>query len=221
MSLTSKNSNMSMAIIGNETSIEENVYFFTNNETDLSTEQCNLSDNTQHLNTDQNTEIMLKISKVRSNVAYTKIKLTDGTHVLCKILNIKDKIINDVQFENEITNDKLTISNNELDITNGNINIIVMDESDDDSISNVPQQKTNNMVRPTPSNLIVVDGKKFYLCDYAGCERKYTSNTSLKVHLRTHLGIQPFKCNTCKSTFNTTYSLKTHERTHTGSRPYQ
>lgn len=193
--------------------IEGNIYFFTKDE--LNTNQFILSDGGQHLHMIENINDAINVTGTgHPNVLYTKIQLVDGTEVLCEI-NVDD-----------VQNSTLNIEDTVIDNDEVSQFVIIMDTEDkesDDSCStittHVGPKKTGQRI--APKNVIFVDGKKYYQCEYDGCDRKYTSNTSLKVHLRTHLGIQPYKCEICASTFNTTYTLKTHQRTHTGIRPYQ
>ena len=53
-----------------------------------------------------------------------------------------------------------------------------------------------------------------FKCPYTNCEKKYSSNIRLNVHIRTHTGIKPFKCNICNKSFNENGNLKAHMSRH-------
>uniref|UniRef100_A0A672REC7 C2H2-type domain-containing protein n=1 Tax=Sinocyclocheilus grahami TaxID=75366 RepID=A0A672REC7_SINGR len=46
------------------------------------------------------------------------------------------------------------------------------------------------------------------------CAKVFGSDSALQIHLRSHTGERPFKCNICAS------ALQIHERTHTGEKPF-
>ncbi|XP_028426300.1 zinc finger protein 37-like isoform X2 [Perca flavescens] len=52
------------------------------------------------------------------------------------------------------------------------------------------------------------------------CEKRFSSQSLLNVHLRHHSGERPFACSYCDKRFLTKPVLKSHVRIHTGERPY-
>lgn len=64
--------------------------------------------------------------------------------------------------------------------------------------------------------------KQQFICNVDGCQKTYTTQNHMKVHMRSHNGIKPFQClhEGCGKSFATNYSLKAHTRVHTGDRPY-
>ncbi|XP_039647843.1 zinc finger protein 37-like isoform X2 [Perca fluviatilis] len=52
------------------------------------------------------------------------------------------------------------------------------------------------------------------------CEKRFSSQSLLKAHLRRHSGERPFACSYCDKRFLTKSVLKYHVRIHTGERPY-
>ncbi|XP_072177288.1 uncharacterized protein [Diadema setosum] len=62
-------------------------------------------------------------------------------------------------------------------------------------------------------------GKKSYLCDL--CGKTFFQAANLTTHVRVHSGEKPFSCKLCGKHFSQSSSLKTHMRTHSGERPYK
>ncbi|XP_023273737.1 zinc finger protein 2-like isoform X3 [Seriola lalandi dorsalis] len=57
-----------------------------------------------------------------------------------------------------------------------------------------------------------------FACNF--CEKRFSSQGLLTVHLRHHTGERPFACSYCDKRFLTKSVLKSHVRIHTGERPY-
>lgn len=53
------------------------------------------------------------------------------------------------------------------------------------------------------------------------CPKKYVSNARLKVHLVSHSGLKPFKCGQCDKSFPRKGDLKKHEPMHTGIKSFK
>ncbi|XP_071785370.1 ras-responsive element-binding protein 1-like isoform X2 [Asterias amurensis] len=64
------------------------------------------------------------------------------------------------------------------------------------------------------------NGKKTgkYVCKH--CQENFPQYSALKIHLRSHLGLTPFKCLLCDYSSADKSTLVRHMRTHSGERPY-
>ncbi|XP_056444964.1 zinc finger protein 25-like isoform X1 [Gadus chalcogrammus] len=78
-------------------------------------------------------------------------------------------------------------------------------------------------VIPNNANMIVHmrthSGEKPYKCDH--CMKRFSHKGNLNSHLRTHSGEKSYKCDQCMKCFRHGSSLKFHKSTHSGEKPYR
>ncbi|CAL4224268.1 unnamed protein product [Meganyctiphanes norvegica] len=61
--------------------------------------------------------------------------------------------------------------------------------------------------------------EKSYQCSH--CDRKFTQNSGLKMHMVIHSDEKPYQCSYCDKAFKLKGTLKSHVSTHTGEKRYQ
>ena len=69
--------------------------------------------------------------------------------------------------------------------------------------------------------MTIHENNRPFICPYPNCNKKYSIQSRLQVHYRTHTGNKPFICKECGKAFNEKGNLKTHERFHSEQRPFK
>ena len=66
-----------------------------------------------------------------------------------------------------------------------------------------------------------IHGGTHQKCPHQGCDYQTKRNERLIVHIRSHTGERPYKCDQCEYAAITSGNLKEHYRTHTGEKPFK
>ena len=70
----------------------------------------------------------------------------------------------------------------------------------------------------TNEDTICSTGEKPHECQL--CNKRFSSTSNLKTHMRLHSGQKPYVCDICPSRFTQFVHLKLHKRLHTNERPF-
>lgn len=140
------------------------------------------------------------------------LKLNDGSEVLCKL-------IDDSELGNPV-GELVDNSRNSYEIVE-DVAVEVINENIDADENETLVLVDGSSAHQGELMCFTENGKRSYVCQFQGCERRFTSRNNLKTHQRNHTGERPFKCDECDTVFNTDYARKVHMRRHTGDKPYQ
>ncbi|KAM7355092.1 uncharacterized protein ACRADG_001301 [Cochliomyia hominivorax] len=100
----------------------------------------------------------------------------------------------------------------------------VHDSINENHVNYVTKVKTEE-IEETREDDVIENGEKSaddlpYKC--STCERRFKTNTKLRYHQNTHLGIKPYSCKDCEMAFTTSGELLRHVRyRHTHIKPYK
>ena len=61
-------------------------------------------------------------------------------------------------------------------------------------------------------------GEKPHQCPE--CQKRFSSTSNLKTHMRLHSGTKPYACDRCSAKFTQFVHLKLHKRLHNNERPF-
>ena len=72
------------------------------------------------------------------------------------------------------------------------------------------------------NHILTIHEKHFpFKCPHPGCNKKYSIETRLKIHMKIHMENKPFKCSTCEKPFAMRGDLNTHMKFHSTERPFK
>uniref|UniRef100_A0A914BZZ2 C2H2-type domain-containing protein n=1 Tax=Acrobeloides nanus TaxID=290746 RepID=A0A914BZZ2_9BILA len=69
-----------------------------------------------------------------------------------------------------------------------------------------------------PTNHTSSSALKMFRC--VTCGKEYCRKSTLKAHMKHHIGDRPFSCQVCGKTFSQAANLTAHKRVHTGEKPF-
>nr|AXS78269.1 Transcription factor che-1 [Anisakis simplex] len=75
-----------------------------------------------------------------------------------------------------------------------------------------------NVVSPNIFDVNVEQSRMQHTCP--SCHKQYCRKSTLKAHMKQHLGHKPFSCQVCGKSFSQAANLTAHKRVHTGEKPF-
>ncbi|KHN88152.1 Transcription factor che-1 [Toxocara canis] len=77
-----------------------------------------------------------------------------------------------------------------------------------------------SVVPSTHQNIFEVSAEETRMHSCPTCHKQYCRKSTLKAHMKQHLGHRPFSCQVCGKSFSQAANLTAHKRVHTGEKPF-
>ena len=105
------------------------------------------------------------------------------------------------------------------------VNIVLLIQYDSCSMSHAGPTKFEHTKAAASASLSAhkrnIHAGTHQKCPHQGCDYQTKRNERLIVHIRSHTGERPYKCDQCEYAAVTSGNLKEHYRTHTGEKPFK
>uniref|UniRef100_A0A0M3HNP6 Protein krueppel n=1 Tax=Ascaris lumbricoides TaxID=6252 RepID=A0A0M3HNP6_ASCLU len=77
-----------------------------------------------------------------------------------------------------------------------------------------------NVLPSTHQNIFEMSAEETRMHSCPTCHKQYCRKSTLKIHMKQHLGHRPFSCQVCGKSFSQAANLTAHKRVHTGEKPF-